>query len=286
MKLLVIGGTRYFGIHMVNALLRQGHDVTIATRGNTDVTFEGEVTRILLERTDPESMKHALEGQRFDVVIDNIAYCSNDIRHVLDVLDCDKYICISSTAVYEPKHWNTVEEEFDALHKKLVWCSRDDYPYSEAKRQAECAIRQNYGRLNAITVRFPFVIGSDDYTKRLLFYIDHVINGVPMYIDNIDCQMSFIRSDEAGKFIAFLADKEYSGPLNGSSEGTISIREILEYVELKTGKKPILSGDGEAAPYNKEPEYSINTDKAKGLGFRFTDLKDWIYELIDSYIIT
>ncbi len=35
MKILVIGGTRYFGIHMVNKLLERGHKVTIATRGKT-----------------------------------------------------------------------------------------------------------------------------------------------------------------------------------------------------------------------------------------------------------
>ena len=29
---------------------------------------------------------------------------------------------------------------------------------------------------------------------------------------------------------------------------------------------------------------SINTDKAEALGFGFSDLKDWIYELIDYYI--
>ena len=33
MNILVIGGTRFFGIHMVNKLLEQGHDITIATRG-------------------------------------------------------------------------------------------------------------------------------------------------------------------------------------------------------------------------------------------------------------
>ena len=35
MKILVMGGTRYFGIHMVIKLLEQGHEVTIATRGKT-----------------------------------------------------------------------------------------------------------------------------------------------------------------------------------------------------------------------------------------------------------
>ena len=31
MNILVIGGTRFFGIPMVNELLTAGHDVTIAT---------------------------------------------------------------------------------------------------------------------------------------------------------------------------------------------------------------------------------------------------------------
>ena len=40
----------------------------------------------------------------------------------------------------------------------------------------------------------------------------------------------------------------------------------------------------ENAPYNGEPEYSINTEKAESLGFRFSVRGDWIYELIDYYI--
>lgn len=41
---------------------------------------------------------------------------------------------------------------------------------------------------------------------------------------------------------------------------------------------------GDDAPYNGEPEYSINTKKAEKLGFQFTNLKDWIYDLMDYYI--
>ena len=40
MNILVIGGTRYFGIHMVNKLLEQGHDITIATRGKTPDSYD------------------------------------------------------------------------------------------------------------------------------------------------------------------------------------------------------------------------------------------------------
>ncbi|MDE7206268.1 MAG: NAD-dependent epimerase/dehydratase family protein, partial [Lachnospiraceae bacterium] len=80
MKVLVIGGTRFFGIPMVNALLAKGHDVTIATRGKASDEYGGKVKRIMVERTNEESMKTALGGKHYDVVIDKIAYCSNDIK--------------------------------------------------------------------------------------------------------------------------------------------------------------------------------------------------------------
>ena len=284
MNVLVIGGTRFFGIPMVEELLNSGHEVTIATRGLSADSFGSRVKRLTLDRIDAQSLRSTLSGRHFDVIIDKLAYCSNDIKNLMDVADCDQYIHMSTTAVYDPKHLNTLESDFHGTAKELIWCSRPDFPYDEIKRQAECALWQQYPDRNWITVRYPFVIGKDDYTKRLLFYIEHVMKSIPMYIDNLDCRMGFIRSDEAGRFLAFLAGKPFRGAVNGCSEGTVSIREILGYVEQKTGKKAVLSADGDAAPYNSEPEYSINTDLAASLGFRFSRLHDWIFELLDYYI--
>ncbi len=156
------------------------------------------------------------------------------------------------------------DEDFSHWRNKILW--------------------QQYPDKRWIAVRYPFAIGRDDYTKRLLFYVEHTIKSIPMNIDNADRQMSYIRSDEAGKFLAFLVDKDFSGAINGASDGTISIKEIIEYVENKTGSKAIIDPAGEDAPYNGEPEYSICTDKAKVMGYQFTELKDWIYELLDYYI--
>lgn len=284
MKILVIGGTRFFGIHMVNELLAKGHDVTIATRGKASDGYGDRVKRIILERTNEESMKTALSGKRYDVVIDKIAYCSNDIKYVMEAVNCDKYICMSSTSVYEPKRINTIESDFNGISKKLIWCNRKDFPYEEIKRQAECALWQKYSNRNWIAVRYPFAIGKDDYTKRLFFYVEHTMKSIPMNIDNLDYQMGYIRSDEAGKFLAFLVDKDVRGAINGSSQGTISLKEIIAYVEQKTGTKAVLDKEGGTAPYNGEPEYSINTEKANALGFRFSVLHDWIFELLDYYI--
>ncbi|MCR4610138.1 MAG: NAD-dependent epimerase/dehydratase family protein [Eubacterium sp.] len=284
MKILVLGGTRFFGIPMVKRLVEDGHEVTIATRGRAVDPFGDKVERVTLERTDPENMKQVLAGKHFDVVIDKIAYASNDIKYAMESIDCDKYIQMSSTAVYDPKVVNTVEEDFDGKERPVIWCNRADFPYAEIKRQAEFALWQEYSDRKWIAVRYPVVLGRDDYTARLKFYVDHVKNKLPMRIDNLDYQMSYIRSDEAGLFLAYLVDKDFEGAINGCSDGTISLREIIDYLEEKTGNKAVLSDDGDDAPYNGDPEFSINTDKAKALGFKFTEIHDWIYELLDYYL--
>lgn len=145
-------------------------------------------------------------------------------------------------------------------------------------------LRQMYPEQPYIAVRYPFVIGADDYTRRLRFYVAHTMQSVPMQIDNLNAQMGFIRSDEAGEFLAYLASAAFVGAVNGSAHGTISVGEIIRYTEAKTGAKAILAADGDAAPYNGEPTYSINTERAEALGFQFSHLKEWIFDLPDYHI--
>lgn len=283
MNILVLGGTRFFGLHIVRSLLKRGHKVTVATRGNKEDDFGTSVNRIHVDHLNAQDMKQTFENHHYDVVYDNICYCSNDLRAVLEAVSCDRFILMSTTAVYE-LHNHTVEEDYKPEEKELIWCDREAFSYGEVKRLAECALRKQYEQQNAVAVRYPFVIGEDDYTERLKFYVEHVMKETPMNVDNLNNQMSFIRSCEAGDFLACLADKEYTGAINGCNDGTISLYEIISYVEEKTGKRAQYSLKGDEALYNGTTEYSIDTQKARGLGYSFTNLKDWIYELIDFYI--
>lgn len=283
MQVLVIGGTRMMGIHLVQRLIDHGHEVTIATRGKTADAFGAAVKRIHWNRYDEECIQKTIDNLYFDVVYDSLAYCSNDVCKLLKHLHCGKYIMISSATVY-PKNDVLAEELFDPLAGEVVWCNRADVPYDEGKRQAERALFQKFPQINALAVRFPYVIGRDDYTKRLRFYVEHICQNKSMFVDNLDTKLTFVNSTEAGRFLAYFADYDCFGVINGANSGRISIREIADYVEQKTGMQAIFTPDGDAAPYNGDESHSISTEKAVKNGFVFSPLHHWIYELLDSYV--
>lgn len=283
MKILVLGGTRFFGIPMVQSLLEHQHEITLATRGRTPDPFGDKVSRLQLNRQDEKSIETALAGKAYDVVIDKTSYCSNDVKRLLTHLECNKYLQMSSASVYENLREDTPEEDFVPEKYSLKWMERDVNDYAEGKRQAECACFQNYAIPQAITVRFPVVMGRNDYTGRLRFYIEHVLNEKPMKIDDLDSKISFIEENEAGRFLTYLAEisNDIKGPINGCSDKSVQISKILHFIEDKTGKKAIISETGDEAPYNGYSDYStLSTQKAKKIGFEFRDCNDWLYDLL------
>lgn len=282
MKILVVGGTRFFGIPMVRRLLADGHDVTIATRGNADNPFRDHTRQIIMNRLDYESVNRALSGKHYDVIIDKIAYCSNDVKNLLENVNCNKYIQMSSCAVYSNDHENIKEDEFIPENEKLVWKDRDeDYP--EGKRQAERVALYYLDPPRCVFVRYPVVMGPNDYTGRLKFYVDHIQTGKPMYVDDMDRAMAYIHEEEAGEFIAHLINKDINGPVNGSSLGMISPKDMISYIEKRSGKKAVLDDAGDPAPYNGASDnISYDLSKALSTDFRFSNIDEWIYDLMGN----
>ena len=134
-----------------------------------------------------------------------------------------------------------------------------------------------------VTVRFPIIIGKDDYTNRLHFHVEHVKAGKAMFIENPDYRYSFIDSEEAAKFLLGMGKIEYKGPINPGSEKDISLREIITLIEELTGDKAIVQEDGSASPYNFPGSWSVNTNRAHNLGYKFTSLDELLKNLIVHY---
>lgn len=282
MDILVVGGTKFFGIPMVDALINSGHQVSVATRGKSAFPFEGRARHIVFDKTDPASVRAALKDKRFDMIIDKVAYSPNDVRSLLENAACGKYIQMSSCAVYKIIHTDTTEDEFDAASYPLRWTDRLD-DYDETKRLAERAALEFMPASSCAFVRYPIVLGPNDYTRRLHFYVEHVKERKPMFIDDLDMLSPFIHETEAGLFMAHLAEHFEPGPFNGASNGTVRIRDLLSYIEKAVGKKAVLDKSAEPAPFNGLPrDRSINTQKAQRLGWNFYELDNWLFPLIDK----
>ena len=281
MNVLVIGGTRFFGIHTIESLIANGHDVTIATRGIHSDAFGERVSRVVMDRADEDSVRKALGEREFDVVIDKVAYSSDDVRALLKNVRCGRYIQMSSCAVYRSEHLLIAENEFDAKEQPLCWSGRTQ-DYAEGKRQAERAALEFMDAGRCVFVRFPVVLGVNDYTNRLRFYVEHICKKVPMFIENPDAAVSYINENEAGGFIAHLVDVPLSGAVNGCSEGIVSQSGIIGYIEKRSSERAVLSDNGDPSPYNGiSADTSYDCTKAKAAGFSFSDIGSWLYELID-----
>ena len=59
MRVLVIGGTEFISLHLVQALRRDGHDVTVLNRGRRPARLPGGVRAIVADRKDHAALRAA-----------------------------------------------------------------------------------------------------------------------------------------------------------------------------------------------------------------------------------
>ncbi len=284
---LILGGTQFVGKRLVQLLVGEGVDVTIATRGLTADPFGEQVSRLIIDREDPETLTQAFKNKSWDVVFDQTCYASQEALDTLAALEgkISKYIFTSSQAVYD-FGTNHPEENFNPLEFVPVLKTRREYigyvGYQEAKRAAEAILFQK-ATIPVVAVRFPIILGQDDYTNRLAFHVEHVKDGKSMFIENGDLRYSFIDSGEAASFLVSIAKSPYHGAINPGSEGDISLNELIELIENLTDSKVNLRTDGDPSPYNLPGSWAVDTGLAQSMGFCFKPLNELLINLIKHY---
>lgn len=283
-KVLVLGGTRFFGKKLVSLLLKNGNDVTIATRGKTLDPFGNKVKRLLIDREDYQSLRSAVETTQWDIVYDNICYSSQEAIEACEIFagKVKHYILTSTLSVYEFGDEKRKEEDFDPYSYPIRIGARTDFPYGEGKRLAEAVFFQK-ANFPVSAVRFPIVLGLDDYTKRLHFHIQQVRKEKAIGIPNEKALISFITSDEAASFLNWLGNQPLVGPINACSKGELSLDQILTLVEKTVGKKAIVKqhmAEEQMSPFGIPQSWYMDTSKANEAGFVFQHLETWFPTLV------
>ena len=294
-RVLVLGGTRFMGIRLVEQMIERNWFITLATRGIQKDSFGKNVIRVKLDRKNEQSIIDAIGGKNFDYIFDNIAYNGKDVERLLPHVKCKNYIQVSSVAVYRKHHSQLKEDELNTYHMEYL-SSDVEKDYGIAKYTAECVALQQFPDVSTTIVRIPFVVEPDnlenkELNMRLFFYVEHIMQRRAIKVDNLDYLCTFVRTKEEADFLIYLAENNLSGIYNFSSNGSITVGEIIKYIEDESGIKAIYSNDGDIHPFNSAhfkgvgcTGYSYDLSKTINTGYQVSELKDWIYGLLDSYI--
>ncbi|ASA20487.1 NAD-dependent epimerase/dehydratase family protein [Paenibacillus donghaensis] len=284
-NILILGGTRFFGKRLVEQLLLDGNSkVTIVTRGMTQDDFGDQVTRIAADRTDTQALAASLEGLSWDVVYDNICYSPDEAKAACRIFAgrTKRYILTSSLSVYDPAPAALSEADSDSAAYPLRYGGKDDYTYQEAKRLAEAVLLQE-ADFPVAAVRFPIVLGTDDYTRRLHFHLEHIREGQPLGVPNPQARISFIRSDEAADFLFWLGFSGLTGPVNACSDGSLAIQELISIIEEKLGTTAVVqpeTAQEHQSPFGIPDSLTMDTTKARSAGYSFLPLAEWFPALV------
>ncbi len=290
MKILVFGGTRFFGRHLINCLLDHGHEVTVATRGNEELNFAASVSHHKIDRTNEASLIRLAQATGdFDLIYDQICFSPIEAKLLCDNFagKTGRLIFTSSQSVYNYGK-NQSESSFDPFKLEIEMKPMEKLGYAAAKRHSEAYYFQR-SPFDVVAVRFPLVLGTDDYTGRLSFHVKKIINQKPIYFPDLKAKISMIDSKSAGKFLCWLSSNNIQGPINACSTGDLSLEELLNMIEKATGKKAILTNvqdDPATSPYGIENDCTMDSSRAVNAGFEFDEIHNWLPKLIENEVET
>lgn len=189
MKLLILGGTRFVGKHLVDAALKRGHELTLFNRGQHATTKLPEVETIAGDRSKDLAK---LQGRTWDAVVDTCGYLPRSVKAAAQTLSAsvDRYVFISSLSVYADFDQVGIDES--APLKTLTSEQLDKANQIDSSGETSAfTYGDMYGGLKALceraaeetmpgrvlSIRPGLIVGPDDYTDRFTYWVVRVARG-------------------------------------------------------------------------------------------------------------
>ena len=237
MKLLIIGGTRFLGRHLVTVALERDHEITLFNRGRHP--FDANVETIHGDRhTDIDKLR----GRRWDVVVDTCGILPSAVRSAAEVLSdsVDRYIFISSQNAYADVSTPGVTETAPLA---TLTSTQLEEVYS-IDRSSESSYGKWYGGLKALCeqtaeevmpnrvliIRPGLIVGPHDYTDRFTYWVARIARGGEVLAPGRpDCFVQFIDVRDLAEWIVRMIERKETGAYYASSvPRTFTMKDVLE----------------------------------------------------------
>src|SRR3990170_261372 len=170
MRILTIGGTRFFGRAFVEEAARRGHEVTAFHRGESEPADLLDVEHL---HGDRKAGLESLEGRSWDAVLDTCAFVPRDVRELAEAIgdEIAHFTLVSSLSVHAddvpvgatedtPTHQPPYPETEDVT----------DETYGPLKVACEVEAAAAFaGRL--LVIRPGYIVGPHDPTDRFTYWV-------------------------------------------------------------------------------------------------------------------
>lgn len=255
MKLLVLGGTKFLGRHVVEIALERGHDVTIFHRGQTNPGLYPDAEELFGDR---DGGLAPLAARRFDAVVDTSGFVPRVVRASAELLaDSGQYGFVSTGNVYADFAHGPLRED-DPLATMDGLGEDDRDAYGPLKAECERVVLEIFGDRGLIA-RSGLLVGAHDPTGRFTYWPHRIARGgevlapgppdrLVQFIDARDSAAWLVRCAErgvggvynlAGVRIPFAQLLETSFSITGSDAEIVWVhhaflleREVGEWMEL------------------------------------------------------
>jgi 2'-hydroxyisoflavone reductase len=228
MSILVLGGTKFLGVHIVELALKRGHTVTLFNRGKTNADLFPQLEHL---KGDRDAQLDSLKGKRWDAVIDDSGYVPRHVRLSAELLapNVQRYLFISTISVYASFAQPNSEDSplgkiADETTEKV-----DGGAYGPLKALCEKAAEAAMpGRVTV--VRPGLIVGPRDPTDRFTYWPARAARGGEMAAPGTPKdRIQFIDSRDLAAFALSLVETQTVGTFNATSPpGMFSMGELVQ----------------------------------------------------------
>jgi len=179
MRALVMGGTEFISLHLLQSLLRRGHDVTVFNRGKRPERVPAAVRTIAGDRKDHAGLRERLKGEHVDGVFD-VTYAPTlgpDVNALVDAFDGQPHVIFVSTGrVYDHTLPIPYSEE---TPRGFYW---GDYARHKIAGEDALLERHRATGLPVTIVRPTHVLGPLNTRHNETFFMDRIWRGRPVLV--------------------------------------------------------------------------------------------------------
>lgn len=310
MKLLILGGTRFLGRHLVEAALSRNHELTLFNRGTHPAPFPNVETI----EGDRNHNLSKLEGRRWDAAIDTSGYLPRSVNASARVLSdaIERYVFISSVSVYADLNPSDIPET-----APLATLSSEQLEAANVVDSSGDVSAVNYGKMygglkalceqaaeavlpnRVLIIRPGLIVGPYDYSGRFTYWVSRVARGGEVLAPGRPGRVvQFIDARDLAEWIIRMIERNAKGVYNANGwPNNLTMETVLGKCKTVSDSDARITWvsesfllEEEVAPWSEMPLWvpedykqglmSINCDKAVSAGLTFHKLDETIADVL------